>query len=98
MNYISELAYARHIAQTTKSARDKRQKNKYQHSELIASDDEQAQVASDNVVSLENNSCWEGKERREGIDRREMLINRGRYLESRAIKDRRYNAKVSVKI
>ncbi len=44
MNYVAiygyknELAYASHIAQTSKSTRDKRQKNTYQQSELLASD------------------------------------------------------------
>ena len=99
MKYISELAYASHIAQTNRTARDKKQKNKYQQSELLVNDlmdefDEKTQNLIDDI----NASCWDGEDRRVGNDRRETSLNRGRYLESRAKKDRRYSAELYVKI
>lgn len=104
MNYISELAYASHIAQTSKSARDRRQKNQYQQSELLTSDDdndlgsEQSILVADMNATIWQGEKWQGENRRIGNDRREVNLNRGRYLESRAIKDRRYNAELYVKI
>mgnify|MGYP000080977284 CR=1 FL=1 len=98
MYYISELAYASHIAQVSKSTRDKRQKNKYQQSELLASDvtndiDSEASI----LMRHASTTMWQGKNRRAGNDRREMNLNRGRYLESRSSKDRRYSTELYVK-
>ncbi len=99
MNYISELAYASHIAQASKSARDKRQKNTYQQSELLA-DDFINDVDEDTAILIErmNTTVWQGEERRTGNDRRETSLNRGRYLESRSTKNRRYSAELYSKI
>jgi len=99
MNYITELAYVSHIAQTSKTARDKRQKNQYQQSELLVSDyindlDSDASI----LIECMNTTIWQGKNRRAGNDRREIKLSRGRYLESRSTKDRRYSAELYVKI
>ncbi len=99
MNYISELAYASHIAQTSKSAKDKKQKNTYQQSELPAGDfiDD---LDADTSIFIEqvNSTTWQGEERRTGQDRREAFLNRGRYFESRSTQSRRYSDESHSKI
>jgi len=108
MNYVAiygyknELAYVSHIAQTSKSVRDKRQKN--QQSELLVSDyindldsDASILIACMNTTIWQGEK-WQGKNRRAGNDRREINLSRGRYLESRSNKDRRYSAELYVKI
>lgn len=99
MNYINELDYASHIAKANKSARDKRQKNKYYQSELLENDTP-AQVDDDTSVLFEplEQDLWQGEERRKGNDRREICHNRGRYLESRVTKNRRYRAELNFTI
>lgn len=99
MNYISELAYASHIAQANKSAKDRKQKNKYQQSVLLANDfiNNVNESTSVQMTHLNTNN-WQGEDRREGNDRRETSLNRGRYLESRLSKDRRYGDELYVKI
>ncbi len=96
MNYISELAYANHIMQTTKSAKDRKQKNKYQLSELL--DEEFIDQGTAALITHINHNLWQGEERRCGDDRRQTELDRGRYLESRQSKDRRYSAKLDIKI
>ena len=96
MNYISELAYANHIMQTTKSAKDKRQKNKYQQSKLT--ENELVDEGTAALITKINTQFWQGEDRRSGEDRRQEEVDRGRYLESRQKKDRRYSAKLDVKI
>ena len=96
MKYINELSYANHIAQAKQLTKDKSQKNKYRQTVLL--DNEQH---SDNVPEalLETlDTIKEEDERRDGVERRITQHERGRYVESRLKKNRRYQGELSLKI
>lgn len=88
MKYINDLAYSSHIAQTKQVAKDKKQKNKYRQIALLTdeqcSDDVHEELLEDLPLIVEEN------DRRAGSDRRKNQQERGRYVESRLKKDRRY--------
>lgn len=92
MKYINDLTYLSHIAQTKKMAKDKKQQNKYCEIALLNdaqySDEVPEEVLEDLPVIEEEN------DRRDGDDRRKTQQNRGRYIESRLRKNRRYKKEV----
>lgn len=96
MKYINDLAYSNLIAQTKHLAKDKKQKNKYRQTVLLEDTKDSEKVSKKLFDTL--NALWEGAERRNGDDRRESRQERGRYVESRLNKNRRYKAELSLKI
>ena len=101
MNFISELAYSVHIAQANKSARDKRQRNQYSQSMLLENESgllENEAGHESAMLIAQLTSTIEQEERRTGSERRQTNSERGRYLESRLKKNRRYSADIYVKI
>lgn len=92
MKYINDLTYLSHITQTKLVAKDKKQKNKYCQVTLI-NDDQGSDDVSDEILE-ELPLIEEENERRAGDDRRKAQQNRGRYVESRLKKDRRYQKEV----
>jgi len=101
MKYISELAYANLISQTNRSIKDKKQKNKYHHSELLDNNnniEDEAENEKTAMIEQLNSTLWQGDDRRDGTDRREIKQSRGRYLDSRETKDRRFIAEFYIKI
>lgn len=92
MKYINDLAYLTHIAQIKQAAKDKKQKNKYRQTVLLNNDapsDEESDAILDDLPIIEKES-----DRRVNNDRRKTQHNRGRYIESRLNKDRRYKKEV----
>ena len=96
MKYINELAYGNYIAQAKQLAKDKNQKNKYRHSMLLDSDQNSDLVSEERLDTL--NSIKEEDDRRDGSDRRLNQEERGRYVESRLKKNRRYQRELCLKI
>jgi hypothetical protein len=92
MKYINDLTYLSHIAQTKLVAKDKKQKNKYSQIALI-NDDQCSDDVSDEILE-DLPLIEEENERRAGDDRRKTQQNRGRYIESRLTKNRRYKKEV----
>ena len=98
MNFIKELTYAHHIAQASRSAKDKKQHSKYyQH---LKEDTHKNESKGSNVSLVEkfNDELYQGEDRRAGEDRRKDSINRGRYLDSRQKKNRRSTQEVEITI
>ncbi|MCW8834016.1 MAG: hypothetical protein OQK09_02350 [Colwellia sp.] len=97
MNYIAELAYSTQVAHATKTAKDKRQKNKYNQTPLLESEANFDKPQTSLLTEL-NKDIWQGEDRRSGNDRRQDKQDRGRYVESRQRKNRRYQAELSLTI
>ncbi|WP_114327256.1 hypothetical protein [Candidatus Colwellia aromaticivorans] len=92
MKYINDLTYLSHITQTKQVAKDKKQKNKYRQIALLKEDqcsDEVSEEVLEDLPFIE-----EENDRRAGGDRRKTQQNRGRYIESRLKKNRRYKKEV----
>ena len=101
MNYINELIYANQITQTKKLAKDKKQKNKYRQIVLMSdlqSPDDEPEYEAANVLTEQLNTVSEEDERRHGNDRRKAQQERGRYIESRQKKNRRYQRELFLKV
>ncbi len=96
MKYINDLAYANHIAQAKYLAKDKNQKNKYRQTVLLENNQDADDASKKLFDTL--NSLWDGDDRRSGDDRRTAQENRGRYIESRLSKNRRYQSELSLKV
>ena len=98
MKNINDLAYSNLIVQTKHLAKDKKQKNRYHQSKLPknapiedgqnSTDIPEVELETLDIIEEENN-------RRKGSDRRKSQQNRGRYVESRLNKNRRYNEFIS---
>jgi len=96
MKYINDLAYANLIAQTKHLAKDKKQKNKYRQIALLDNNQDADELSKKLFDTL--NSLWEGDDRRHGDERRQSKQERGRYVESRLHKNRRYKDELSLKV
>ena len=96
MKYINDLAYSNHIAQTKNLAKDKRQKNKYRQTALVKKDQNSDNASEEQVQSLM--AVEKEDDRRNGDDRRITQQDRGRYVESRLKKNRRYKKEFSLVI
>ena len=96
MKYINDLAYSSLIAQTKHLAKDKKQKNKYRQTALLNNNASSDDVSEDLIENL--NTIEEEDDRRNGADRRKAQQNRGRYVESRLKKNRRYKKEFSLVI
>ncbi len=99
MNVLIDLLPSVNRVRTETSKKDKRQRNKYNRQmnssnlDLIKSNEE-----SEPVTELKQ-VFWDGPERRNINDRRQLKNKRGRWLESRDRKDRRaVEYAISVKI
>jgi len=97
VDFINELVYLAHIAQTNKSARDKRQRNKYYQSTLLENENED-ENKNELLASEKPAEPIEQKERRSEGDRRQSKLPRGRYVESRQQISRRNNPDIDMKI
>lgn len=101
MNYINELIYTNQIAQTKKLAKDKKQKNQYKRIALMdeyQKSDNESELEAANILVEPKNVVSEADERRHGNDRRKAQQERGRYIESRQKKNRRYQRELFLKI
>ena len=105
MDYINELIYTNQVAQTKKLAKDKKQKNKYrqialmnEYSSADESADDSAEIETTNELADPIKAVSEEDERRLGDDRRKEQQERGRYIESRQKKNRRYQRELFLKI
>jgi hypothetical protein len=104
MNYINELVYASQLAKAKKLTKDKKQKNKYHQVILLDHEqitDESTHENTDENIDSDTNENFEvivavTNERRAGKDRRQSQQERGRYVESRLNKSRRYRKKLSL--
>lgn len=98
MKYINDFAYGNYIPQPKQLAKDKKQKNKYRQTQLLESN----QNTDDLPVSLSEelldavNTIIEEDDRRNGNERRKGQQERGRYVESRLKKNRRYKPELSL--
>jgi hypothetical protein len=93
MDYINELVYANHIAQTKQLAKDKKQKNKYRQIALLDDNENTDKVSEKRLKTIR-----EEDDRRNGKDRRKEQQVRGRYVESRQKKNRRHKPELSLMI
>ena len=105
MNFINELIYSKQVAQTKKLAKDKKQKNQYRQIALMSDHQDDEKSSHADINELANNETTElavvineEDERRHGGDRRKAQQDRGRYIESRQQKNRRYHGELSLKI
>jgi len=94
MNYIQDLLPQTRLVQLESASRDKRHKNKSRYQSFTQESLNQEQA--DKIESKE--VIWADIERRSGDDRRQNAIERGRWLESRAKKDRRKVPELYVRI
>lgn len=98
MDVLAELLPPSYLVKPENTAKDRKQKHqqyrKIKHSYVEGfSDETQSQTA------IAKASNWDEVERRSGKDRREQMECRGRWLESRAEKDRRQQSKgIQIKI
>lgn len=99
MNVLIDLLPSVNRVKTETSKKDKRQRNKYNRQmnssnlDIIKGNEESAPVTELKQV------FWDGPERRNINDRRQLKNKRGRWLESRDRKDRRaVEYAISVKI
>lgn len=98
---INELLYSNQIAQAKRLAKDKKQKQKYQQTVLKDNTQDSNDVPeelADVASTLEEDKAIEEDNRRNGIERRKYQQERGRYVESRLKKNRRYKKGVSLVI
>lgn len=96
MNYINELSYSNHIAQTKQLAKDKKQKNIYRQTTLLNDNQHSNEIIEDQTENLK--IIEEESDRRDGSERRKTQQYRGRYVESRQKKNRRYEKELSLVI
>lgn len=89
MDVLAELLPPSYLNKTENAAKDRKQQPQSRQSAkaLKAFAEQETDVAIQHLP--ENNESWQGEERRSGDDRRQQEKARGRWLESRAEKDRR---------
>lgn len=99
MDLLTELLPPSHLVNKAENtAKDRKQKGK-QYSFVKNAYASERQSDSENLIDFTRVSNWDEVERRSGKDRREYMESRGRWLESRAEKDRRQLAKaIQIKI
>mgnify|MGYP000674907327 CR=1 FL=1 len=88
MDFIDDLLPAAYAMRSEVLAKDKRQQPK-------ANKRQQYKSVNQDVVETTTaiqRDTWDNVDRRSGEDRRQQQLNRGRFLESRAEKDRRQQA------
>jgi hypothetical protein len=92
MDVFPELLQPSNRVRTESTAKDRKQnsKSKYKSSKSYARNLPEENI---NNAQFRKISNWDDVERRSGKDRREQMECRGRWLESRAEKDRRQIAK-----
>lgn len=98
MDVLAELLPPSYLVKPENTAKDRKQKNKAysQSSQAYANVSEEE---STNQLAVKEASNWNEVERRSGKDRRAQMESRGRWLESRAEKDRRQQSKaIQIKI
>ncbi len=95
MDVLAELLPPSYLVKAENTAKDKKQNSKHSRQQL--NQGEQAIAAED--LDVQSAVNWDHVDRRSGEDRRQNSKCRGRWLESRAEKDRRQQAKaIAIKI
>ena len=92
MDLFTELLIPSNSFKTENTAKDRKHntKSKYNNTVKYRNDSSENKTSDSTVRRVSN---WDDVERRSGKDRREQMEGRGRWLESRAEKDRRQIAK-----
>ncbi len=97
MDKILESLFESRIVETTQSAKDKKQRNKYPQTRLRKAEETKT-IGNDNIDIVEDAEAWENEERRNGSERRQEQSERGRYFESRDKSNRRIKKELHIKI
>lgn len=98
MDLFTELLKPSNSFKTENAAKDRKQNAQNKYKNTIKFRQEVTDSANENTA-VRKVSNWDEVERRSGKDRREQMEGRGRWLESRAEKDRRQIAKaIQIKI
>lgn len=98
MEFLAELLPPSYLVKTENTSKDKNQKSK-QYRKMNNAYRSTHSDPNEQLVGVKTMSDWDEVERRSGRDRREDMKCRGRWLESRAEKDRRQLAKaIQIKI
>jgi len=84
MEVLADLLPPSHVIKSENAAKDRQQKHYKKAKQLYAYNGSAAVKQR-----LDENNTWDQVERRSGEDRRLQKENRGRWLDSRAEKDRR---------
>ncbi|MDT0602599.1 hypothetical protein [Thalassotalea castellviae] len=92
MDLFTELLKPSNSFKTENTAKDRKQNAQNKYKNTIKFRQEVTDSANENTA-VRKVSNWDEVERRSGKDRREQMEGRGRWLESRAEKDRRQIAK-----
>ncbi|MDG1752731.1 MAG: hypothetical protein P8I03_13895 [Thalassotalea sp.] len=92
MDLFTELLKPSNSFKTENTAKDRKHntQNKYTNTVKYRNGSSENKTANSTIRKISN---WDDVERRSGRDRREQMEGRGRWLESRAEKDRRQIAK-----
>jgi hypothetical protein len=98
MKDINDLDYLSHIPQSNKMTKDKKHKNKYEQTALLKVKDDKCSDEVSEHLSEELPIIEDENNRRDGSDRRKAQQERGRYIESRVKKNRRYKKDVFIVI
>ncbi len=98
MDVLAELLPPSYLVKSENTAKDRKQKNR-SNRQLSYAYASVAEDESDSSLAVKEVSNWDDVERRSGKDRRAQMEARGRWLESRAEKDRRQKSKaIQIKI
>lgn len=92
MDLFTELLIPSNSFKAENTAKDRKHngQNKYKNTGKYRNDSAEPETGNSAIRKVSN---WDDVERRSGKDRREQMEGRGRWLESRAEKDRRQIAK-----
>jgi hypothetical protein len=88
MDLFTELLKPSNSFKTENTAKDRKQNTQSKYKNTVKYRNNSAEKKLGNT-SIRKVSNWDDVERRSGKDRREQMEGRGRWLESRAEKDRR---------
>ncbi|GLX77291.1 hypothetical protein tinsulaeT_06310 [Thalassotalea insulae] len=98
MDVLAELLPPSYLVKSENTAKDKKQRSRHyrKNASQYSQNDQELAVKSSHA---EQNTNWDQVDRRSGKDRRHNNKCRGRWLESRAEKDRRQQSKaIEIKI
>lgn len=96
MSNIKELSYSGHVTHAKQLAKDKKNKNKFYKSTTAKAD--KTTDVTDETLLEDSLAIKQENDRRKGSERRKSQHERGRYVESRLTKSRRYRKGLSVVI
>ena len=98
MDAVQRVLPSVNIISSEKAAKDTQQKKQDKYKSLQLVDDENEQITSTHIKTVNQINDTIELERRTGADRRLSAKKRGRWLESRGRKNRRTSLSVSMKI